>query len=60
MTGPRWTGRLTPGGDPTNPKAYVGVVPIAGFPYRIKVERDWREEHPTLIVTVQIEDGPKK
>jgi hypothetical protein len=57
VSGPKWTNRL-PWNDAA--RAYVGVVQIAGFPYEIKIERDYTTDDKVVVATVAIWQGPGK
>lgn len=59
----RWTGRLVkvkPEDEAAFGAGYSGVVPIAGFPYRITVRRDWAFAGVVLEAVVTIDDAGKK
>lgn len=63
MSGVRWTGRLVkvkPEDEAEFGRGYSGVVSIAGFPYRINVQRDWSSDAVVLQATVTIDTTGKK
>lgn len=60
MNGMQWRGRLVQGDDRDNPRAYSGVVEIAGFAYRVNIEPAPDEgARRTVMAVVAVEDIKK-